>query len=67
MIALPTYRSFSELKPYQTGIVNTVLASVSKSLGSVSLLASADSLMAQAVIDAIIAKGRYGSREYFGR
>lgn len=66
MIALPTYCYFSELKPVQMGIVNNLLASVSKALGS-SLLASAQHLTTQAVIDAIIAKGRYGSKEYFGR
>ena len=67
MIAIPTYRLISDLQPIQMGILNSLLASVSKALVPSLLLASADGLMTQAVLDAIIAKSRYASREYFGR
>ena len=49
------------------GILNNLLASVSKDITFSLLLVSADGLLTQAVLDAIIAKGRYASREYFGR
>lgn len=67
MIAIPTYRFISDLSPAQMGILNNLLASVSKSLVLLQLLASANDLMTQAVIEAIISKKRYGSSEYFGR
>ena len=66
-MAIPTYQHFSDLVSIQMGIVNNLLASVSKALVPSSLLASVDGLMTQAVLDAIIAKGRYANREYFGR
>jgi hypothetical protein len=67
MLAIPTYQFISDLQPIQMGILNSLLASVSKALVPSMLLASADGLMTQVVLDLIIAKGRYASREYFGR
>ena len=67
MMAIPTYRYLSNLQPVQMGIINNLLASVSKALTPIWLIGSADDLMTQVVIDAIISKGRYGSSEYFGR
>ena len=67
MVAIPTYRYLSDLPPIQMGIINNLLASVSKSLAPTWLIGSAEDMMAQVVIDAIVAKGRYGSSEYFGR
>lgn len=68
MVAIPTYRFLtSELTAVQMGIVNNLLASTSKAISSSLLHISADGLMNQVVIDAIVAKGRYASREYIGR
>ena len=67
MVAIPTYRNLSDLPPVQMGIINNLLASASKALTPIWLIGSADDMMTQVVIDAIIAKGRYGSSEYFGR
>jgi hypothetical protein len=67
MLAIPTYQFISDLQSIQMGILNSLLASVSKALVPSMLFASADGLMTQVVLDVIIAKGRYASREYFGR
>lgn len=67
MVAIPTFFRLSDLKPTQMGILNNLLASVSKSIASSPLLVFSYGLKTQAILDAIIAKGRYASREYFGR
>jgi glucokinase len=65
MVAIPTFCHLSNLPPIDVGILKTLLAAASKVAASRFL--SGDGLLTHAILDAILAKGRYASQEYFGR
>ena len=65
MIAIPTFCHMTDLPPTDAGILKNLLAAASKVAASQFL--SADGIMTHIIIDAIIAKDRYASQEYFGR
>lgn len=65
MVALPTFCLLNDLDQSDLGILKNLLAAASK-VASYRWL-SADGLMTHAILEAILAKGRYASQEYFGR
>ena len=67
MVAIPTFCSIDAIPKKGQGIIRQLLALSSKHLSSLLIFASADALMAKTMVDAILAKGRYASQEYFGR
>ena len=64
MIAIPTFNHFASLPDTDQGILKHLLAAASKPR---IILASSDALLAQVTVESILLKGRYSSREYFGR
>ena len=67
MIAIPTFCTIDSIPKRGQGIVRQLLALSSKHLLSLFIFASADALMAKTMVEAMLAKGRYASSEYFGR
>ena len=65
MIAIPTYCHLTDLPSSDVCILKTLLAAASKVAASRFL--SGDGLLTHAILDGILAKGRYASHEYFGR
>ena len=67
MIAIPTYCKINAIPNKGQGIIRQLLASSSRHLSSLFIFASADALMTKTIIEAVLAKERYASQEYFGR
>ena len=67
MVAIPTFCFIDAIPNKGQGIFRQLLASSSKDLSSFFIFASADALMAKTMVEAILAKGRFASQEYFGR
>jgi hypothetical protein len=67
MIAIPTYCSIDSISKTGQGIIRQLLASATKRLSSLTIFASVNVIMAKTMTDAILAKGRFASQEYFGR
>jgi hypothetical protein len=56
MVAIPTFNHISDLPSSDQGVIKSLLGSV-----------LSRGFVFDIVIDSILAKGRYGSQEYFGR
>ena len=68
MIAIPTFNQISDLPSSDQGVIRSLLGSASNKMALNSLVSfSFDGLITRAMIDGILAKGRFGSQEYFGR
>ena len=68
MIAIPTFNHISDLPLSDQGVIRSLLGSVSKRMALSSFVSfSFEGLINKSLIDSILAKGRYGSHEYFGR
>ena len=65
MIAIPTFGHMKDESSSDFIILKNLLAAASKSASF--RFISADGQMTHAIINAILEKGRYASREYFGR
>ena len=65
MIAIPTFCQMNDLQASDLVVFRSLLSAASKAASFRFL--SADGQMTHAILNAILEKGRYASREYFGR